>query len=185
MEGKVKKNSIRGFTIVEMLAVMVVAGILLSLVLGLYKRAKEKTITSNLKAKMAAIELALEEYRAAEGFYPRSDAGWSSMTSYPSEDWVGVAFPGNRLYQYLVEDRLSMSPPQKPYLADVASHEYEGGKLLAPIEAGNGAAAEWHYNSFSPKYNKNTYDLWVQYGDYGDNGAPGGGDDFVKVIKNW
>ena len=48
-----------------------------------------------------------------------------------------------------------------------------------------GKLTKWHYNSYNPKYNKSSYDLWVEYGDYGEDGVAGGGDDVIKVISNW
>ena len=54
-----------------------------------------------------------------------------------------------------------------------ASVSEAGGNLL------------WCYNSYDPKYNKNRFDLWVEYGDYGKDGNPNTDDDMVKIISNW
>ncbi len=229
-----RQNKVRGFTLTEILVVMVIAGILLALTLGLYGRVKSKQVESRLKTEMAAIELALENYKAEKGVYP-SSVSWD--VPYPRQGWGGPVamdnneslpdFPfgrpwANRLYkhlcpsqgrQFLPEGRNSTddnnrTDPDAPVPGDP---DYDPDKVLIPgnyypdkggyhdpdnpdnprillssaPDVVQGKLAKWHYNSLNPKYNKNSYDLWVEYGDYGEDGNPGGGDDVIKVISNW
>ncbi len=81
----IKRCRGRGFTLVEILVVIVIVGILLAMSLGLHGRVKSKQIESRLLTEMAAIELALEGYKAKNGQYPASDP-WS--VNYPSVKWV-------------------------------------------------------------------------------------------------
>tara|TARA_Y100000589_G_scaffold225784_1_gene213222 strand:+ start:707 stop:1324 length:618 start_codon:yes stop_codon:yes gene_type:complete len=198
-----RQNKVRGFTLTEILVVMVIAGILLALTLGLYGRVKSKQVESRLKTEMAAIELALENYKAEKGVYP-SSVSWD--VPYPRQGWGGPVamdnneslpdFPfgrpwANRLYmhlcpsqgrQFLSEGRNSTDDNNK---TDPDNPDNPRILLSSAPDVVQGKLAKWHYNSLNPKYNKNSYDLWVEYGDYGEDGNPGGGDDVIKVISNW
>ena len=179
MQLEKKQNGVSGFTLTEILVVMVIAGILLALSLGLYGRVKGKQIESRLLAEMAAIELGLENYKAKNGQYPAS-TNWNS-SPYPLEQWGGSRLdPPNRLYKHLCNN-----DEGRPFLPDVKAELTDGETLLSTAPGQGGQLAKWGYNSYNPKYNKNTYDLWVEYGDFGKDGLPGGGDDVVKVISNW
>ena len=185
--GKISKHA---FTLAELLSVIAIIGILAAITMGIYGSVKRKGVESRLKAELAAIELALENYKAKEGHYPYSPP-WGRYV-YPSPDWRGQS-PNkylksydstnevNELYRHLVTYPSTNGP--KPYLADVKEDYYLGRVLLAPVPypwpnpSGvftEVAFAGWNYNSFDPKYNKDSYDLWVEYGD-----------DTVKIISNW
>ena len=88
------------FTIVEVLAVISIMALLAALVIGLQGRVKGKAEESRLMTEMAGIELALENYKAANGNYPPSNP-WGSK-AYPVADWSGAAGQDNQLYLHLV-----------------------------------------------------------------------------------
>ena len=170
---------------VEILVVMSIAALLLALVLGLTGRVKARQMESRLQAEMAAIELALENYNAKNGQYPPSKS-WNN--NYPVSSWSqslqpkGVPppiIPRNMLYSQLCKN------DGQPFLPDIKPSQADGDMLLSSVPNNNGTYTAWGYNSLDPKYNKNTYDLWVEHGDYGDDGVVGGGDDTVRVISNW
>ena len=81
---------------------------------------------------------------------------------------------------------------KKPHLPDVKASQYKEGEdyLLAPVTAvrrptpNSPESAQWYYNFSNPRYNKNSYDLWVEYGDFGEDGVPSP-DDTVRIISNW
>ncbi len=198
-----RQNKVRGFTLTEILVVMVIAGILLALTLGLYGRVKSKQVESRLKTEMAAIELALENYKAEKGVYP-SSVSWD--VPYPRQGWGGPVamdnneslpdFPfgrpwANRLYMHLCPSQGRQFLPEGRNSTDDNSRTDPDNPdnprilLSSAPDVVQGKLAKWHYNSLNPKYNKNSYDLWVEYGDYGNDGVAGGGDDVIKVISNW
>jgi prepilin-type N-terminal cleavage/methylation domain-containing protein len=189
---KLNRNSknIKGFTLVEVLVVMAIAVLLLALVLGLHGRVKAKQMESKLQVEMVAIELALENYKSdpKNGQYPVSKS-WAG-TTYPLKQWGGSRpVPPNRLYEYLCNNNDKVRPFLPDVKAELVGEDSDGdGKpdiLLSSAPAGDGTLTKWNYNSFDPKYNKNTYDLWVEIGDYGEDGKPGTPDDVVRVISNW
>ena len=179
----------RAFTLVELLAVMAIIAILAAITMGIYGSVKRKGVEARLNAELAAIELAIENYKAKERHYPYSSP-WGKY-GYPSLGWNGQS-PNkhlkslnstnevNELYLHLVS--YPSTNGQKPYLTGIKENYHMGRTLLAPVPYPfspdnswtNGAFAGWNYNSYDPKYNKNSYDLWVEYGD-----------DTVKIISNW
>ncbi|MEE2813961.1 MAG: prepilin-type N-terminal cleavage/methylation domain-containing protein [Verrucomicrobiota bacterium] len=184
----IKRCGGRGFTLVEILVVIVIVGILLAMSLGLHGRVKSKQIESRLLTEMAAIELALEGYKAKHGQYPASDP-WS--VNYPSVKWVpGLIYPQNTLYRDLCQNE------GKPFLADASDKQIhkdssgvETGALTASVSTVDDQKKPinllWYYNAYDPKYNKNSFDLWVEYGDYGKDGKANTNDDIVRIISNW
>jgi prepilin-type N-terminal cleavage/methylation domain-containing protein len=179
LKQKRKSKSVRAFTLVEILVVMAIAALLLAMVLGLHGRVKAKQVESKLQVEMVAIELALENYKAKHGQYPVSKS-WAGI-SYPLKDWKGRRHASpNLLYKQLCKN-----DDGSPFLPDIKNSQSAGDTLLSSAPADGGGFTKWNFNSFDPIYNKNTYDLWVEIGDFGEDGQPGGGDDVVKVISNW
>jgi len=174
----------RAFTLVELMVVMAIIAILATFSMGIYGSAKRKGIESRLKTELAAIELALENYKAKNSQYPYSESWGDYM--YPPVNWkpleVNATQPlGNQLYRDLVTEA-----GKKPHLPNVRESQYEGDSLLAPVPDVRGGTpfVKWYYNSNDPRFNKSSYDLWVEYGDRGgDKGDPL--DDTVKIISNW
>ena len=180
-----REISRRAFTIVELLVVVAIIAILAALTMGIYGSVKRKAVESRLKAELAAIELALENYKADpdNGQYPYSES-WDY--EYPPKSWStsGFAPLGNQLYKHLVTK--PMADGKKPYLPNVKESQYEVVSLLAPVADMRGGApfVKWYYNSNNPRFNKNSYDLWVEFGE--EPGTPNDpSDDTVKIISNW
>ena len=65
-----KSGGRRGFTLVELLVVIVIIGILASLVVGLSGTAGRKMRESRTRAELTAIGTAIESYKAKFGHYP-------------------------------------------------------------------------------------------------------------------
>ena len=190
MKSVSRQNAVRGFTLTEILVVLVIAGILLALSLGLYGRVKGKQTESRLLAEMAAIELGLENFKAKHDYYPPSSPDWGD---YPFKQWGGSKpKPPNRLYKHLcnndavrpfLKDGRNSTDQNDP--ADPNDDDNPEVLLSTAPSSVPGKLTKWSYNSYNPKYNKNTYDLWVEYGDLRKDGLPGGSDNVVKVISNW
>lgn len=64
----------RGFTLVEMLAVVAIIVILAALVVGGMKYATEKTNTNKAKIQVALLSSAIEQYKIDTGSYPASQS---------------------------------------------------------------------------------------------------------------
>ena len=68
------KNT-RGFTLVELLAVMALIAILSALGFGVYSYAKGKARESATEALLKQVEAGLESFHTKNGYYPRSTGG--------------------------------------------------------------------------------------------------------------
>jgi len=105
------KNNLRnnrGFTLIELIVVVVIIGLLAGLVLPQFIRQEEK---AKLKATRAQIELfatALDTFRLDVGRYPTTEEGLQALRQKPGgvERWDGP---------YLKKD-LPLDPWSKPYV---------------------------------------------------------------------
>jgi general secretion pathway protein G len=98
----------RGFTLVELLVVMVIIGLLATLVApGLFKQLG-KGQQSAAKAQVSSIEQALDKFRLDVGRYPTTQEGLNALVTNPGiENWDGpyvktgtITDPWKRPYQY-------------------------------------------------------------------------------------
>jgi prepilin-type N-terminal cleavage/methylation domain-containing protein len=92
---KISKNQ-RGFTIVELLIVIVVIGILAALVITTYTGIQAKARNSNRQTDVNSVQTQLEAYFAQNGHYPSltdmNDSSWRS-TNMKSLDTEALQDP--------------------------------------------------------------------------------------------
>lgn len=65
-----------GFTIVELIVVIVVIGILVAIVSFSYRATQEKTYFSTIATNLKAMNAAVESYYAKNGSYPTTGGSW-------------------------------------------------------------------------------------------------------------
>ena len=83
--------SIRGFTLLELLVVMVIIGLLASFVAPRYFSQISKSEVQTARAQLDALEKALDTYRLDNGRYPSTAQGLSALNQRPAgnEKWRG------------------------------------------------------------------------------------------------
>ena len=103
----------RGFTLIEIMVVIVILGILASLIMPKIMSRPEEARIVKAKQDIKAIESALELYRLDNGFYPSTDQGLAALVTQPTTDPVPTSWkkegylkkipvdPWNKPYQYL------------------------------------------------------------------------------------
>ena len=81
----------RGFTLLELLVVVVIIGLLAGLVAPKYFDQVGKSNTRIARAQIDALEKALDQYRLDMGTYPTSDQGLQALVAKPNgaERWQG------------------------------------------------------------------------------------------------
>jgi len=103
----------KGFTLIEVMVVIVILGILASIIVPRIVGRPDEAKLVKARQDILAIESALELYKLDNGIYPSSDQGLEALMSRPSggtasQNWKRGGYlkhlrmdPWNRPYQYL------------------------------------------------------------------------------------
>ncbi|HJO53998.1 MAG TPA: prepilin-type N-terminal cleavage/methylation domain-containing protein, partial [Verrucomicrobiota bacterium] len=94
-----KSGGRRGFTLVELLVVIVIIGILASLVVGLSGTASRKMRESRTRAELTAIGTAIESYKAKFGHYPPCNPKDPALNSLYYELTGCLYSPGRKTFR--------------------------------------------------------------------------------------
>lgn len=118
-----------GFTLLELLVVMVIIGLLVGYVAPRYFAQLGKSEVKVARAQISALAKALDVYRLDNGHYPAQDAGLQALLSAPANEpkWSGPYLekavpldPWGQPYQYRIPgehgeyDLLSYGKDGKP-----------------------------------------------------------------------
>jgi general secretion pathway protein G len=81
----------RGFTLLELLVVMVIIGLLAGYVGPKYFAQLGKSETKVARAQIDALEKALDQYRLDTGHYPTTEQGLAALNTRPADEskWAG------------------------------------------------------------------------------------------------
>ena len=99
----------RGFTLLELLVVLVILGLLAGYVAPKYFKEVDKSKVKTAKAQVIAFEKSLDQYRIDTGHYPSDEQGLAALNAKPANEprWEGPylskkvpADPWDKPYQY-------------------------------------------------------------------------------------
>lgn len=106
-------NNARGFTLIEVMVVVVILGILAAIIVPQIMSRPEQAKVVKAQQDIMAIENALDLYKLDNGFYPSTDQGLGALVKKPTsspvpEQWKAGGYlkrlpidPWNNPYQYL------------------------------------------------------------------------------------
>lgn len=109
MKTAVRHRHVSGFTLLELLVVLVIIGLLVGYVAPRYFSQVGKSEVKAARAQIKALEDALDQYRLDVGQYPNSEQGLAALNVAPSDSarWQGPYLrkavprdPWGRPYQY-------------------------------------------------------------------------------------
>ena len=86
-----RRSTTRGFTLLELLVVMVIIGMLAAFVAPRYFAQVGKSQLKSAKAQITALEQALDQYRLDLGQYPTTEEGLAALNAAPTANpaWLG------------------------------------------------------------------------------------------------
>lgn len=137
-----QKNKSKGFTIVELLIVIIVIGILATLVIALFTSAKKKARDSQRQTDIVALQGYIEGYYAETGKYPLladiNSSTWRG-TNMEGLDPAALADPKNPTSQALVAGTTAV---ENNYVYEVTPASCDNGsggdctgyRLIADLE---------------------------------------------------
>jgi len=110
-----RKNTL-GFTLIEVMVVVVILGILAALIVPKIMSRPEQARIVKVKQDILAIESALDLYKLDNGFYPSTDQGLDALVKKPTSsptprNWKSDGYlpqlpmdPWGEAYQYVNEN---------------------------------------------------------------------------------
>lgn len=116
-ERALKRARAKGFTLLELLVVVVIIGLLAGFVAPRYFGQVGKSEVATAKAQIDALEKALDQYRLDTGRYPSTELGLKALVERPPEEpkWNGP---------YL-KRTVPLDPWGKPYVYKVPGQKWE------------------------------------------------------------
>ena len=103
------RTRLRGFTLLELLVVLVILGLLAGYVAPRYFSQVGKSEVKTARAQIDALEKALDQYRIDTGRYPSTEQGLAALNAKPADEakWDGPYLkkavpddPWGKPYQY-------------------------------------------------------------------------------------
>lgn len=102
-----------GFTLIELMIVIVILGILSTMVVLNIAGAPDEARVTKAKTDMQTIESALILYKVQNGFYPTTEQGLKALVEKPTSKPVPRNYPQGG---YLKQDNVPTDPWGNPYI---------------------------------------------------------------------
>ncbi len=93
-----------GFTLIEIMVVILILGLLATIVVQSLRGAADKAKKTKAQADLAEIKTALDRYYLDNGFYPTTDQGLSALVTPPTSGRVPANYEGGGYIERLPTD---------------------------------------------------------------------------------
>jgi general secretion pathway protein G len=93
-----------GFTLIEIMVVILILGLLATIVVQSLRGAADKAKTTKAQADLAEIKTALDRYYLDNGFYPTTDQGLSALVSPPTSGRTAPNYESGGYIERLPQD---------------------------------------------------------------------------------
>src|SRR5208282_5959060 len=93
-----------GFTLIEIMVVILILGLLATIVVQSLRGAADKAKKTKAQADLAEIKTALDRYYLDNGYYPSSDQGLTALVSAPTNGRVPANYESGGYIERLPQD---------------------------------------------------------------------------------
>jgi general secretion pathway protein G len=134
MEAKSRRSE-QGFTLIELMVVIVILGILAGLIIPKIMGRPDEARAAKAKMQIESMETALKLYKLDNGNYPTTEQGLQALVKAPT---VGGLSKNWRLGGYLEKDRVPKDPWDRDfvYISPGAHGDFDLSSLGADGEVG-------------------------------------------------
>jgi general secretion pathway protein G len=131
-------GSEEGFTLIELMVVILIIGLLATIVVQNLKGATDKAKRIKAQADISALKTALDRYYLDNGSYPTSDQGITALVSAPANGKVPADYPPGGYIEKIPND-----PWGNPYVYQSDGDNYVLKSYGADgVEGGSGKNAD-------------------------------------------